>query len=64
LPAPTLGAQNVVRAVDRVGIDARRRSISHKQAQDEARAEIRDWLQMTSRSGAEFDRVLGFEDID
>jgi hypothetical protein len=64
LPAPTLSAQNVVRAADAVGIDARRRQISHKQANDEARAEIRDWLQMTSRSESEFDRVLGFKHSD
>ena len=64
LPAPTLGAQNVVRAADALGIAARRRQISHKQANDEARAEIRDWLEMTSRSASEFDRVLGFEHRD
>ena len=64
LPAPTLGAQNVVRAADALGIAARRRQISHKQANDEARAEIRDWLEMTSRSASEFDRVLGFKHSD
>jgi hypothetical protein len=60
LPAPTLSAGNIVRAADGVGVDARKRGVSHQQAHDEALAEIRDWLEMMSRDPHEFDDVLGF----
>jgi len=64
LPAPTLTEQNIVRAADGVGKDARNRGVSHRQAHDEAMAEIRDWLEMMSRDPHEFDDVLGFSSSD
>lgn len=59
LPAPTLSAQNVVRASDGIGVYASKHKISHREVRDEALAEVRDWLAMMSRAPDEFDALLG-----
>lgn len=61
LPAPTLTQENIWRAEDRLGIEAQRRGVSNRQVRVEVEAEIRDWLQMTSRDPCEFDQILGLE---
>jgi hypothetical protein len=58
LPAPTLTEQNIRRATDAIGLDARRRGVSAAQACDEARREMRDWLEMMDRDPREFDKLL------
>ena len=59
LPAPTLGENNLLRAADAFGMEVRKQDVSHAQAIAEARAEIVDWLEMTSRPPDEFDQILG-----
>jgi hypothetical protein len=59
LPAPALTQDNIWRADDRLGIEARARGVANRQVRAEAEAEIRDWLQIMSRDPHEFDQVLG-----
>ena len=59
LPAPTLTAQNLHSPTDTLGIEARRRKISQNQARKEARAEIRNGLELVGDSPHRFDDLLG-----
>ena len=59
LPAPTLTAQNLHSPADTLGVEARRRGISQNQAREEARAEIRDGLEIAGDDPHRFDQLLG-----
>lgn len=61
LPAPTLTAQNLHNPIDTLGVEARRRAVSQGQAREEARAEIRDGLEMTGDNPHRFDELLGLQ---
>ena len=59
LPAPTLTVQNLHDPVETIGIEARRRGVSNRQARQYAVAEMRDWLTMNDQDPHRFDRLLG-----
>jgi hypothetical protein len=59
LPAPVLTAQQFFDPTTTLGVEAKRRGISNKQARDEAKVEIQDWLRMTGQDETRFDALLG-----
>lgn len=59
LPAPRLGADNLYDADETVGIEARRRGVSHAQARSIAAKELRDWLELNGFAPESFDETLG-----
>lgn len=58
LPEPRLSHRNLYDSVETLGIEARRRGISQRQAREEARREMRDWLEMVGDSPDRFDELL------
>ena len=59
LPAPTLSGQNFKEPREWLGVSARQQGVSNKQIRDQAKAETRDWLEMSGRDPDEFNELLG-----
>jgi hypothetical protein len=58
LPAPRLSADSLYDADETVGIEARRRSVSHSQARSMALGEVRGWLELNGYDPESFDETL------
>ena len=61
LPTPRLGVDNLYAADVTVGIEARRRGVSHAEARRIALTEFRDWLEINGYDHESFDDTLGLE---
>ena len=59
LPAPRLGSDSLYNADETVGLEARRRGVSHAQARAMAREELREWLTLNGWDPESFDDTLG-----